>query len=189
MTYEAPLLRGVLRARRFRFFADVELPDGRLVTAHCPNTGSMLTCSSPGSAVFISESPNPDRRLKYTLELVEANGTLVSVHTGRTNRIVEEALEKKLIPELADATGWRREVRFWDSRFDFRVETPRGATFVEVKNVTLVRDGLALFPDAVSVRGQAPQHAHAGPGERPWRGDGVPRSPGRCAGLRPGGPH
>ncbi len=154
MTYDVPLQRGVLLRRRYRFFADVELPDGRVVTAHCPNTGSMLTCSTPGSRAFISESPNPDRRLKYTLELVESNGALVSVHTGRTNRIVEEALEKKLIPALRDAVGWRREVRFWDSRFDFKLDTPRGSTFLEVKNVTLVEDGVAMFPDAVSVRGR-----------------------------------
>lgn len=154
MTYEKPLIPGVLRGRRWRFFADVQLADGRMVTAHCPNTGSMRSCSAPGSPVFLSESANPARRLRYTLELVDAGSALVGVHTGRTNRIVEEALEQRQIPELAVYTRWKREARFLDSRFDFRLEGPAESVFVEVKNVTLVEAGVAMFPDAVTLRGQ-----------------------------------
>ena len=154
MTFDSPLVRGALLRRWKRFFVDVELPDGSVVTAHCPNTGSMLDCSNPGSPVFLSASDDPRRRLRWTLELVRAGDALIGVHTGRANRIVEEAIRRRRIPELSGWTRWRREAPFEDSRFDFRLEDDQGLQFVEVKNVTHTVHGVALFPDAVTVRGR-----------------------------------
>jgi len=156
-----PLVAGRLVKRYKRFLADVTLDDGRLVTAHSANTGSMMGCAEPGSRVWLSESDNPKRKLAFTWELVEAApGVVVCIHTGRANALVEEAIRAGVLPALAGARAIRREVRYGkNSRIDLLVESGHGPPcHVEVKNVTLVRDGRALFPDAVTVRGT--KHLH-----------------------------
>jgi sugar fermentation stimulation protein A len=150
----APLLEGRLVRRYKRFLADVELADGSLVTAHTPNTGSMKQCAVPGHRVLISRANNPQRKLKFTLELIEVNDHWVDTHTHRTNRVVEEGLRQGWIAELA---GYKvtPEHRFGDSRIDFLLQKDEQRVLVEVKNVTLTCDPqVACFPDAVTTRGQ-----------------------------------
>ena len=154
MNLPAPLLEGVLVRRYKRFFTDIELPDGSLVTAHTPNTGSMKQCAVAGHRVLISRADDPKRKLKYTLELIRVGDFWVDTHTQRTNRVVEEALRQGWIESLS---GYRiqPEYPYGDSRIDFCLENGREKVLVEVKNVTLCcRETIACFPDAVTVRGQ-----------------------------------
>jgi sugar fermentation stimulation protein A len=155
-----PLLRGTLIRRYQRFLADVRLEDGREVTAHCPNSGTMRTCSDPGSPVLLSSSDNPRRRLRHTLELVWAGEAWVGVNTMTPNRVVAEAVTAGALPSLAGYPLLRREVRYGEggrSRIDLLLSDPsedRPEAYVEVKNTTL-RDGRwAEFPDAVTARGR-----------------------------------
>lgn len=156
MDFEQPLVTGRLIRRYKRFLADVVLDDGRLVTAHCPNTGSMLGCRAPGLRVWLSPADRPGRRLKWTWEMVETGtGTLVGIHTGRSNALVEEGIRAGLVDGLAGYDRIRREVRHPSGgRTDLVLEgegLPR--CWVEVKNVTAAAHGRsALFPDAVSKR-------------------------------------
>lgn len=159
MRFPSPLVEGRLVRRYKRFFVDVDLPAGGRVTAHCPNTGSLLGCAEPGLRVWLSEAGGPGRKLAYRWDLVEVEaGTLVGVNTGLANRLVHEAIGKGVIPELAGYDEMRGEVRFGTegSRVDLFLSRANGweRCFVEVKNVTAaVRGGVALFPDAVSARG------------------------------------
>jgi sugar fermentation stimulation protein A len=159
MRFPAPLVHGRLIRRYKRFLADVQLEDGTLVTAHCPNTGSMLGCAEPGSRVWLSRSESPHRKYPHTWELVEVpGGALVGINTARSNRLVREAIEDGVIAELGGYGSIRAEVRVeaGDSRLDLRLDAAATAPpcYVEVKNVTAaVHRGIALFPDAVSVRG------------------------------------
>lgn len=157
MQFQCPLTVGVLRRRYQRFLADIVLEDGTEITAHCPNTGSMLGCDQPGLRVWLSRSDNPKRKYPWTWELVEARpGVLVGIHTGRTNTLAREAVELGMLPELGSVQSLRPEVRFGQerSRVDFVAECTSGRWYLEVKNVTAaVEDGVALFPDAVSARG------------------------------------
>jgi sugar fermentation stimulation protein A len=149
-----PLHEGRLLRRYQRFLADVELADGRVVTAHTPNTGSMQQCAVPGHRVLLSTSANPARKLPWTWELVEVNGHWVDVNTLRANRVVEEALRGGRILPFAGGTV-RAEFPWGASRFDFLLEREGERTLLEVKNVTLCcREQLACFPDAVTERGQ-----------------------------------
>lgn len=150
-----PLIAGRLIKRYKRFLADVELEDGSVVTAHCPNSGSMKGCALPGSPVFLSRSSNPNRQLPYTWELVLADRHWVGINTGLPNRLVREAIEEGSVEELQGYASIRAEVPYGDhSRIDLLLEGEQGRCFVEVKNVTLVEQGRALFPDAVTTRGQ-----------------------------------
>jgi len=154
MKLPAPLLEGRLLRRYQRFLTDVELPDGSVVTAHTPNTGSMRQCAVAGHRVFISRADNPNRKLGYTLELIEVNGNWVDTHTHRTNRVVEEALRQGWIETLA---GYRvtPEFPYHDSRIDFLLDNGDERVLVEVKNVTLCcAPQTACFPDAITTRGQ-----------------------------------
>lgn len=154
MKLPAPLIEGVLRTRYKRFLTDVELSDGRIVTAHTPNTGSMRQCAIPGHRVLLSVSDNQKRKLPYTLELIEVNRHWVDTNTQRANRVVEEGLRAGTVPGLAGFEV-RPEFRFGASRIDFMLAAPSGRVLVEVKNVTLVDErGRACFPDAVTTRGQ-----------------------------------
>lgn len=159
MKFHPPLIGGRLIRRYKRFLADVILDSGEAVTAHCPNTGSMLGCQDPGSRVWLSRSDNPRRKYCYTWELVEtAEGTKVGIHTGRTNALVEEAIRSGAVRELPGYGEIRREVRYGQerSRVDLLLsgDPERSACYVEIKNVTAAVDsGVALFPDAVSARG------------------------------------
>jgi len=160
MRFPSPLVRGTLIQRYKRFLADVKLDDGRLVTATCPNTGSMLGLKAPGSTVWLSESDSPTRKYRYTWELVEADlgkgPVLVGINTGLPNKLVAEAIEAKRIEPLAGYESVRREVKYGrNSRIDLLLECPaKGLCYVEIKNVHLSRKhGLAEFPDSVTERG------------------------------------
>jgi sugar fermentation stimulation protein A len=159
MRFDPELIPATLVRRYKRFLADVTMGEGTGVTAHCPNTGSMLGCQEPGSRVWLSLSDNPKRKYCHTWELVEtATGALVGINTGRSNRLVREAIESGTMDELAGYASIRAEVRYGveGSRVDFLLEDgdDRRRCYVEVKNVTAAVDkGVAIFPDAVSVRG------------------------------------
>lgn len=150
-----PLFPATLIKRYKRFLADIMLEDGSTVTVHCPNSGSMKGCATPGSRVFISRSANPGRKFPFTWELVESAGFWAGINTGLPNRLVREAIENGTAAELQGYESIRPEVAYGEhSRIDLLLESPGQRCFVEVKNVTLVEDGRALFPDAVTTRGQ-----------------------------------
>lgn len=150
------LIPGRLIKRYKRFLADIELEDGSVVTAHCPNSGSMKGCNLPGVPVMLSLSPNLNRKLAHTWELVQVDGYWVGLNTMLPNRLAEEAILEGTISELQGYQRLRREVPYGSerSRIDLLLEDEQRRCFVEVKNVTLVEVGLALFPDAVTERGQ-----------------------------------
>lgn len=150
------LIPGRLIKRYKRFLADIELDDGSVVTAHCPNSGSMKGCNLPGAPVMLSLSPNLNRKLAHTWELVQVDGYWVGLNTMLPNRLAEEAILEGTISELQGYQRLRREVPYGSerSRIDLLLEDEQRRCFVEVKNVTLVEVGLALFPDAVTERGQ-----------------------------------
>ena len=156
-----PLIPGTLIHRYQRFLADIRREDGTVVTAHCPNSGKMTACCEPGRPVWISFHDNPRRKLKYTWELIEMPDSLVGVNTGVPNRLVADSIAAGAVPELAGYDAVRREVAVGDrSRIDIRLDRAgRPPCFVEVKNCTLVENGIAAFPDAVTTRGL--KHLHA----------------------------
>jgi sugar fermentation stimulation protein A len=154
MRFSTRLIRGTLVQRYKRFLADVRLADDQIVTAHCTNTGSMTGCKEPGSAVYISRSDKQSRKLAYTWEMLQINRAWVGINTMHPNRLVSEAVEGCIIPELLGYHSIRREVVTRPgTRLDLCLEGRDGLCFVEVKNVTLAVDGVAAFPDAVSERG------------------------------------
>ncbi len=150
-----PLIAGTLLRRYKRFLADVELDDGRTVTAHCPNTGSMQACSEPGRRVYLSVHDNPKRKYPYTWELIVMPDSLVGVNTLVPNRLVKHAVLHNGIAELCGHKEARSEVRFGEnSRVDLLLSGPgKAKCYVEIKNCTLVENKTALFPDAVTARG------------------------------------
>lgn len=156
MRFSTPLIRATLVRRYKRFLADMTLESGETVTAHCANSGSMLSVDAPGSEAWLSPAADPKRKLRYTWEMVRVGAALVGINTQHPNRIVAEAIEAGAVPELAGYAALRREVRYGaNSRVDILLEdAARPPCYVEVKNVTLMRDaGLAEFPDAVTARG------------------------------------
>jgi sugar fermentation stimulation protein A len=154
MTFDQPLLPATLIRRYKRFLADVRLEDGRQLTVHCANSGSMAGCDTPDSAVLLSDSHNPKRKLRYTWELVRVGETWVGINTMRPNQVVEEGIVGGKIGTLAGYPTLRREVPYGDrSRVDLLLEDGDHRCFVEVKNVTLAEGHVALFPDAVTRRG------------------------------------
>lgn len=155
-----PLTDGILIKRYKRFLADVKLPDVGMVTAHCPNTGSMASCWAPGAPVRLSHSDNPNRKLPWTLECVDMGRGWVGVNTSRVNRAIRAAVEHGTIPQLAGYTTIQGEPRVaFDghppSRFDLKLEAgSRRPCYVEVKNTTLLVGEVVRFPDAVTERGR-----------------------------------
>ena len=154
MKFKDRLLQGTLIKRYKRFFADIEYK-GKIITAHCPNSGSMMGLLEKGSLVWFSKSDNPKRKLKYTLEIIQINKKMVGINTLLTNKIVLESLYKKKINSLKKFNNIKPEVKFnINTRFDFLLKNDKEKCFLEVKNVTLVREKeLAEFPDAVTSRG------------------------------------
>ncbi len=154
MEFTKSLIKGKLIKRYKRFFADVKV-DKQIVTAHCPNTGSMKGLLNEGNEVYLLPNNDPKRKLKYGLEIIKARKNLVGVNTHMANKIVQHALEKNLIKELKNNDSIKPEVFFnKETRFDFLIEKNEKKSFVEIKNVTLFRDkNTAEFPDAVTTRG------------------------------------
>ena len=154
MEFTKSLIKGKLIKRYKRFFTDVKLAK-EIVTAHCPNTGSMKGLLDEGNEVYLLPNNDPKRKLKYGLEIIKSRKNLVGVNTHMANRIVEHGLKNNLINELKNNDIIKPEVFFnKETRFDFLLEKKTQKTFVEVKNVTLFRNkDTAEFPDAPTARG------------------------------------
>ena len=150
MKFTSTLIKGKLIKRYKRFFTDIKV-NNTTVTAHCPNTGSMQGLLDKGNEAWISRADDPNRKLKYTLEIIKTNKILIGVNTHRANRIVEHALNNKLISEFKSIKNIKSEFKFSkDTRFDFLCDEK----LLEVKNVTLTRkNDFAEFPDSVTTRG------------------------------------
>ena len=155
MKFPNPLIKGALIKRYKRFLTDVELESGDVVTAHCANPGSMLGLTQPGFKVWLSPATNPERKLRYTWELVHDRRALVGINTAHPNGLVAEAIEAGTIAELQGYESQRREVKYGkNSRIDILLEGSGPPCYVEVKNVHLSREaGAAEFPDSVTARG------------------------------------
>ena len=154
MNFENKLISGLFLKRYKRFFVDIKI-NNEIVTAHCPNTGSMQGLLKKGNKVWLSKSNNPKRKLKYTLEIIETNKSKVGVNTHSANKIIYYSLKNKIIKEFKNISEIKPETKFGtNTRFDFLLLDDKNKIFVEVKNVTLSRKkGLAEFPDAVTTRG------------------------------------
>ena len=154
MYFENKLIPGLLIKRYKRFFVDIKIKN-QVITAHCPNTGSMYGLLKKGNKVWISKSNNPNRKLKYTLEIIENDKSKVGVNTHSSNKIVHDALKNNLIDEFKNLLEIKPETKFGtNTRFDFLVLKKKDKSFIEVKNVTLCRKKeIAEFPDAVTSRG------------------------------------
>ena len=149
------LIRGNLVKRYKRFMADVTLENGEIVTAHCPNSGSMKGCCEPGRLVYLSYHNNPKRKLKYTWELIQMPSSLVGINTQIPNKLVEKSIETGVLPEFKYYDNIIREVKTPNnSRLDILLtKGGKDPCFIEIKNCTLVKEGMAFFPDAVTSRG------------------------------------
>ena len=156
MRFEEALIECVFLRRYKRFLVDVELQNGEVMTVHCPNSGSMKGCQPEGGRAWISDSKNPKRKLRHTLELIEVDGVMLCVNTQRPNGLMEEGIREGTIKELQGYDELRREVRYGSekSRIDILLSSEDRLCYVEVKNVTLGgTDGINQFPDAVTTRG------------------------------------
>jgi len=154
MIFPTPLEPGILLKRYKRFLADVKLENGTQVTVHCPNSGSMLSCSNPGSPVYISRSSRPQRKYPFTLEMTRENATWVGINTSLTNHLVIEGIKNGDIPELRNPDSIRREVKVSPaSRLDVLLTKGTRRIYIEIKSCTLTVDHCAMFPDAVTSRG------------------------------------
>ena len=154
MDFENKLIAGLFVKRYKRFFVDIKI-NNQIITAHCPNTGSMYGLLKRGNKVWVSKSNNPNRKLKYTLEIIEDKKAKVGVNTHSTNKIVHHALKNNLIKEFKNFIEIKPETKFGkNTRFDFLIINKGFKAFIEVKNVTLSRNKRkAEFPDAVTSRG------------------------------------
>jgi len=154
MQFSQKLQPGILVRRYKRFLADIKLENDKIITVHCPNSGSMLGCSEPGSPVMLSRSDNPKRKYPHTLEMVQSGTTWVGVNTSLTNRLVREALENRAISEFGKLDAITQEIKTSDNtRLDFLLEQQGKKIFMEVKNCSLAKKRIAMFPDAVTARG------------------------------------
>ena len=150
MKFTSTLIKGKLIKRYKRFFADIKV-NNQIITAHCPNTGSMMGLLDEGNEVWVTKNDDPNRKLKYTLEIIKVKKSLIGVNTHRANRITEHGLKNKLINEFKKVKLIKPEFKFSkDTRFDFLCDKK----IIEVKNVTLTRENkIAEFPDAITSRG------------------------------------
>lgn len=155
MRFPAPLATGRLIKRYKRFLADVTLENNEVVTAHSVNTGAMTGVLDEGNRVWLSRADNPKRKLQYTWEIVEADGAMIGINTGQSNKLAEEAIRNGTIAELQGYDRIRREVKYGtNSRIDLLLEKDGAPPcYVEVKNVHMKEGDTALFPDAVTTRG------------------------------------
>ncbi|WP_299595671.1 DNA/RNA nuclease SfsA [uncultured Microbulbifer sp.] len=156
MKINPALTEGKLLRRYKRFLADIEISSGEIITIHCPNTGSMKNCWEENTPCWYSDSGNPKRKYRHTLEITTTpEGALAGVNTGRANHLVEEAIVSGVVSELQGYPQLRREVKYGEenSRIDLLLSGEDGDCYVEVKNVTLAEGSRGLFPDAVSARG------------------------------------
>ena len=163
MKFEKPLVHGRLIQRYKRFLADVELDDGNKITAHCPNSGSMLSCLQEGADVWLTPVDDPKRKTRFTWEMILIDDSWVGINTSHPNALAFQWIAKGLIPGLEGLSGLRREVTWGDSRFDLYgecrkegsgIRTKPSGCYIEVKNVSLREGNRALFPDAVTTRGR-----------------------------------
>lgn len=154
MKFDTPLVKGKLIKRYKRFLADIELENGNVVVAHCTNSGSMKSCIEEGAPVYLSQAKDPNRKTKFTWEIIFINNDWVGINTGVPNKLAFEYIKENKIPKLSNYKIVKREVKFGDSRFDVYCENENEKCFVEVKNVTMKEGNQALFPDAVTTRGQ-----------------------------------
>jgi len=150
MKFTSTLIKGKLIKRYKRFFVDIKV-NNQIITAHCPNTGSMMGLLDEGNEVWLTKNDNPNRKLKYTLEIIKVNENLIGVNTHRANRIVEHGLKNRLFNEFKKIKLIKPEFKFSkDTRFDFLCDKK----IIEVKNVTLTRENnISEFPDAITSRG------------------------------------
>lgn len=158
MQFTQDLTEGTLVKRYKRFLADVKLHNDEVITSHCPNSGSMITCIEENAPVLLSYSSNPSRKTPFTWELIQLNGGWVCINTQHANTVAFEALQNGTILSLSGFSLIKREVTFGDSRFDIYAERGEEKWFIEVKSVTLNLNGEASFPDSVTTRGQ--KHLH-----------------------------
>ena len=157
MLFDTELIEGTLIKRYKRFLADVKLPNGDVVTAHCPNSGSMKGYKEEGLGVWLSKSNNPKRKLAYTWEMVEdSSGEKIFVHAAKANTLVKEAIEEGKIKALQGYEKIRTEVKYGNqnSRIDLLLENDNEKCYVEVKSVTMKEGDTLMFPDSVTTRGQ-----------------------------------
>jgi sugar fermentation stimulation protein A len=158
MDFNSPLIQGILIKRYKRFLVDVQLPDGSIVIAHCPNTGAMTGCAEPGWKVWLSPSDNPKRKLLYTWEVVLTDQQhWIGINTHKANVLIKEAIIEDKITELVGYKTLKAEVKFGEenSRIDFLLTDPeKDDCYVEVKSVTLLENNAGYFPDAKTLRGQ-----------------------------------
>jgi len=159
MIFDTELVHGIFLKRYKRFLTDIRLDDGTVVVAHTNNSGSMKTCTEEGAEVYLKYHDDAKRKTKYSWEMIKINNSWIGVNTLVPNKLVFDTIVNKKIKELAMYTEVKREVKFEDSRFDVWAKNHHEECFVEVKNVTYKQGDFALFPDAVSLRGQ--KHLHA----------------------------
>lgn len=153
MKFKKKLIHGKLVKRYKRFLADVELDDGKIVTAHCTNSGAMTSCLENGAEVYLTPVDDPKRKTKFTWEMIKINGDWVGINTGNPNILAYEAIKKGEIEHLSGYIEVKREVKWGDSRFDVWAKNANEECFIEVKNVTMKVHDCALFPDARTTRG------------------------------------
>ena len=154
MKFKHQLVHGTLIKRYKRFLVDIKLDDGSVVTAHCTNSGSMKSCLEIRAEVYLTPVDDPNRKTRFTWEMIKINGDWVGINTSNPNQLVYDAIVDEKIEGLKGYKKVQREVKFGDSRFDIYAENELEKCFIEVKNVTLKEGNYARFPDAVTIRGQ-----------------------------------
>lgn len=154
MRFDNSLVHGTLIKRYKRFLADVKLNDGTVVVAHCTNSGSMKSCLEIGAEVYLSPANDPNRKTKFTWEMIQINNNWVGINTSIPNILAYEAIQLRQIAGLHQYTLVKREVKWEDSRFDLMAKNDNETCFIEVKNVSMREGDWALFPDAVTLRGR-----------------------------------